>query len=101
VEAFLTPLRLGTWPLPVAPLLAAALGVPLVVYATRVTGRRLGGLAPAVGWFGTVSLLVTRTTEGDLVLTETAMGYAVFLLGALSFVIGLYRAPYDAPRRRP
>jgi hypothetical protein len=99
VEAVLTPLRLGGWPLPAAPVLAALVGVPLVVFATRVTGRRLGGLAPAAGWFGMVSLLVTRTDEGDLLLPESGMGYAVFLAGALSFVVGLYRSPYDAGRR--
>jgi hypothetical protein len=99
LEAVLTPLRLGGWPFPAAPVLAAALGVPLVVFAIRVTGSRYGGLTPAVGWFGMVSLLVTRTAEGDLLLPESAMAYAVFFAGAVSFVVALYRSPYDAGRR--
>ncbi|HEY0487404.1 MAG TPA: hypothetical protein VGD72_14250 [Mycobacteriales bacterium] len=99
VEGLLTPLRLAGWPAPVAPLLAAALGVPLVVYATVVTGHRFGGLLPAAGWLGAVSLLVVRTPEGDLLLPESGAGYALFLAGTLGFLVGLYRSPYDAGRR--
>jgi hypothetical protein len=38
-----------------------------------------------------MSALVSPTAEGDLILTQTAMGLAVFVAGAGSLVVGLYR----------
>lgn len=91
VEGLLTPLRLADWPLPVSPVLGAVLGVPLVAYAAWATGSRIGGIAPVVGWFVTMGALATPTAEGDLILTGTGMGVAVFLCGAGSFMVGLFR----------
>jgi hypothetical protein len=91
VEGLLTPLRLGDVPLPVAPVLGAVLGVPLVAYGAWSTGSRLGGLAPCVAWLAMMIALVSPTAEGDLILTGTGMGVAVFLCGAGSLVVGVYR----------
>jgi hypothetical protein len=91
VEGLLTPLRLGSWPLPVAPLLGAVLGVPLVAYGAWSTASRLGGIAPLVGWFVLMAVMVSPTAEGDLILPQTLMGLAAFVFGAGSLVVGLYR----------
>jgi hypothetical protein len=91
VEGLLAPLRLGDWPLPVAPVLGAVLGVPLVAYAAWSTSTRIGGIAPLVGWFAMMGVLVVPTAEGDLILTGNGMGFAVFLCGAGSLFVGLYR----------
>jgi hypothetical protein len=91
VEAVLTPLRVGGWPVPVAPVLAAVLGVPLVRYAVSVTGSTLYAVAPVVGWFAVISTVLFRTTEGDLILPQTPMAFGVLLVGAGSLVVGLYR----------
>jgi hypothetical protein len=99
VEALLTPLRYGSWPLPVAPLLGALLGVPLVAYAARVTGSRAGAVAPAAGWFAMVCLLIPRTAEGDLILPESWMTIALFVVGGASLVLGLARVSGRTPRR--
>jgi hypothetical protein len=93
VEALLTPVRAGGWPVPIAPLLAAALGVPLVRFAAYATGRRAGAVLPVVGWFGAVSLLLDRTIEGDVLLPQTTTGWAVLFAGAGSLVVGLYLLP--------
>lgn len=91
VEAVLTPLRVGGWPVPVAPVLAAVLGVPLVRYAVSVTGSTLYAVAPVVGWFAVISTVLFRTTEGDLILPQTPMAFGVLFVGAGSLVVGLYR----------
>jgi hypothetical protein len=91
VEGLLTPLRLGGWPLPVAPVLGAVLGVPLVAYGAWSTASRFGGIAPLVGWFAMMVALVSPTAEGDLLLPQTPMGLAVFVFGAGALVVGLYR----------
>lgn len=99
VEGLLTPVRYGSWPLPVSPLLGALLGVPLVAYAARVTGSRTGALAPVAGWFLMVCLLIRQTSAGDLLLPESWMAIALFLAGGASLVVGLARVPGRAPRR--
>jgi hypothetical protein len=38
-----------------------------------------------------MSAVVSPTAEGDLILPQTAMGLAVFVAGAGSLVVGLYR----------
>jgi hypothetical protein len=93
VEGFLIPARIGGWPLPLAPLLAAVLGIPLVRYAARVTDSRLGTFLPAAGWLGAITVLVLPTAEGDLILPETPMGLAFFCAGTIAFVVALYRPP--------
>jgi hypothetical protein len=100
LEAVLTPVRAGGWPVPIAPLLAAALGVPLVSYAVAATGSRAAAILPVVGWFLTIAVLLTRTVEGDVLLPQTTMGYLVLLAGAGALVVGLYRLPPQNAGRR-
>jgi hypothetical protein len=97
VEAFLVPLRVAGWQLPISPVLAAVLGTPLVAYGAWVTGSRLGAIAPAVGWLGVLALFGTPTAEGDIVVPENLMGLALFFVGAASFLVGVYR--HSAVRR--
>jgi hypothetical protein len=100
LEAVLTPVRAGGWAVPIAPLLAAVLGVPLVSYAVAATGSRAAAVVPVVGWFGTIAVLLNRTTEGDVLLPQTTMGYLVLLAGAGALVVGLYRLPPQNAGRR-
>lgn len=64
--------------------LAASAGV---FYGGRVlTGTQLGALAPAVGWFIAVIVLLGGRPEGDYVFGEE-IGLALFMLGGMAVAV--------------
>ena len=80
--AFLVPLRVGGVPVPAAVLLSGTANVLLGLEGGRLYGR-LGAVVPGVVWFAVVATLQSRRPEGDLVVTGTANGLALLLVGAV------------------
>lgn len=78
-------LHVGDVGLPIGPLVAVAANLFFGLWAAGITGNRSAGVAPAVGWLGTVLLLSTSRPEGDLVITNSGRGVAFLLLGALAW----------------
>ncbi|HLL68002.1 MAG TPA: hypothetical protein VK453_20140 [Micromonosporaceae bacterium] len=91
IGAFLVPLWGFGIRLPVS-LLLALLGNPaLAWFAFAVTGRRLAGLLPALAWCVVYLAAATRTTEGDLLLTDNNwVGLATLVAGPLAFAVAIY-----------
>jgi hypothetical protein len=99
IECFLVPLRVGTWPLPLAVVAAMVGNVVLARLMARVTGRGLTAVIPPLLWLVVVLVLAAPRPEGDLIVPGTWTGLAFLFLGA---VAGTYGAASAAlPRRRP
>jgi hypothetical protein len=100
-EAFLTPLYWGSTRLPVS-LLAAVVGNLALVYFTFVvTGRRLATVGPAVVWVAVMVTAASRSSEGDLVLTDNNwVGIGTMLAGSVAFAVAGYRLVLTAARPR-
>jgi len=92
--AFLVPLRLGSVAVPLGLLLALAV-VPLGLAGGRLLGHRLGVAGPVVVWLMVAALLSSQRREGDLVITNSALGVGFLLLGLLgaAFTVGIWRPP--------
>ena len=91
-EAFLTPLYWDETRLPVA-LVAAVVGnLGLVWFTAYVTGRRIAAAGPALVWVVIMVAASSRTSEGDLVLTDgNWVGIATMLAGSVAFAVAAYR----------
>jgi len=91
-EAFLSPLSWGSTRLPVS-LLAAVVGnIALVYFTYVVTGRRLATVGPALVWVVVMLVAASRSSEGDLVLTENNwVGIGTMLVGSVAFAVAGYR----------
>jgi hypothetical protein len=103
-EAFLTPLYWGSTRLPVS-LVAALVGnIALVYFTYVVTGRRLATVGPAVVWVVVMVAAASRTSEGDLVLTDNNwVGIGTMLVGSVAFAVAGYRLILTTvgPRAKP
>ena len=99
--AFLVPLRLGSVPVPLGLLLALAV-VPLGLAGGRLLGQRLGVAGPVVVWLFTAACFSSQRREGDLIITNSALGVGFLLLGLLAaaFTVGIWR-PTASPARDP
>ena len=85
-EAFMTPLYLGQVRFPVAVFAAVVGNLALVWFTVVVTGRRLLALGPAVVWVAVMVTASGRTTEGDLVMTNSNwVGIGTMIAGAVAF----------------
>lgn len=101
-EAFLTPLHVDRFRLPIAPVLAIVTNVALVWFTHRVTGSKLVALLPGVAWMGLMIVASGRTTEGDLVLAANNwVALATLLTGVAAYVYGAYRMITPPSPRRP
>jgi hypothetical protein len=91
-EAFLTPLYWGSTRLPVS-LVAAVVGNLALVYFTYVvTGRRLAAVGPALVWVAVMVTAASRSSEGDLVLTDNNwVGIGTMMAGSVAFAVAGYR----------
>jgi hypothetical protein len=98
-EAFLAPLYWGSTRLPVS-LVAAVVGnIALVYFAYVVTGRRLAAVGPALVWVVVMVAAASRTSEGDLVLTDNNwVGIGTMLAGSVAFALAGYRLVLTAMR---
>ncbi len=84
--AFLSPAgpRVGGLLVSLGLVLAVVGNVTAGVLGLSVTGSRLGGAAPVLGWLVVVLPLGSATSAGDLVLPGTPRSIAFLLLGVLS-----------------
>ncbi|MEV1049094.1 DUF6113 family protein [Streptomyces sp. NPDC049916] len=82
-------------------LLIALAGSAGLFYGGRVlTGTQIGALAPAVGWFATVFLLLGGRPEGDYVFGDE-LGLLLFMLGGTAVAVmcaTTSRVPQSATR---
>jgi hypothetical protein len=89
--AFLTPLRFGGVLVPVALVLAVAGPALVMWYGLETTGRRIGGILPGVVWVAVTLPALSRTTEGDLVLTQQWVAILYLFLGPIAAAVAAYR----------
>lgn len=101
-EVFYTPLYVGSSRFPVS-LVAAVVGnVGLVYFTYLVTGRRIAAVGPALVWVAVMVVASSRTSEGDLVLTDNNwVGIGTMLAGSVALAGAGYRLMLTAalPRR--
>ncbi|WP_405665304.1 DUF6113 family protein [Streptomyces sp. NBC_01166] len=79
-------------------LLALAASAGLFFGGRVLTGTQLGALAPAVGWFIAVLVLLGGRPEGDYVFGQE-LGLALFMLGGTAVAVmcaTMSRLPYPA-----
>jgi hypothetical protein len=99
-EAFLTPLYWGETRVPVALVAAVAGNIGLVFFTAIVTGRRIAAAGPALVWVVVMVAASSRTSEGDLVLTDgNWVGIATMLAGSVAFAVAGYRLILTGTRR--
>ncbi|MFJ4823724.1 DUF6113 family protein [Streptomyces bacillaris] len=83
-------------------LIIALAGSAGLFYGGRIlTGTQIGALAPAVGWFITVFLLLSGRPEGDYVFGDE-LGLALFMLGGTAVAVmcaTTSKVPQSATRR--
>lgn len=83
-------------------LIIALAGSAGLFYGGRIlTGTQIGALAPAVGWFITVFLLLSGRPEGDYVFGDE-LGLALFTLGGTAVAVmcaTTSKVPQSATRR--
>lgn len=92
IEAFLTPLRIGTTRAPFSILLAVVGNVLLVWFTYRATSHKGAAVLPGLVWFAIMIIAAARTTEGDLLLTgNNWVGVATIFAGTIGFAGALYR----------
>jgi hypothetical protein len=90
----------GTTRLPASPLAAVVGNVALVYFAYLVTGRRLAAVGPALVWTAVMVVAASRTSEGDLVLTDDNwVGIGTMLAGSVAFAAAGYRLILTGARR--
>jgi hypothetical protein len=90
--AFLTPLRVGTVPVPVCLLLAVGGNAALIWFAYRATGHRFPALLPGLVWVVLSVVASGRTSEGDVVLYQQNWVSLVYLLaGSATVTVAAYR----------
>jgi hypothetical protein len=101
-EAFLTPLYWGSTRLPVSLVMAVVGNLALVYFTYVVTGRRLAAVGPAVVWVAVMVAAASRSSEGDLVLTDNNwVGIGTMLAGSVAFAVAGYRLVLTTAKPRP
>lgn len=100
IEAFYTPLYVGTVRLPLTVVLAAITNAVLVRFTYRVTGSKLFALMPGLVWMGLMIIWAGPTTEGDRVLYD-GFGLLTILAGVGGYTFAAYRLITPAPPPRP
>jgi len=102
VEAFLAPLRVSGWRVPVSLVLAVVTNPLLVWFAFVTTGKRFAGLLPAGAWIAIWILSSARTTEGDLLLTDDNwVGLVTLFVGPVVFAVSIYMSVLRQPQSAP
>jgi Family of unknown function (DUF6113) len=85
-----------------APLLSLAFGFLLLAtcaFGGWGTGKALGALAPAAGWFAAVLVLASGTSGGSVVITATEAGELFLFGGAVCAIVGLLAGLFLGPGR--
>jgi hypothetical protein len=83
--AVLTPLYIASMRSPLA-VIVALVGTSALTYGTWVVTRRVGlSLLPGLAWVVVMFFALTKTSEGDLIVTGTWVGGLTFLCGCLGW----------------
>lgn len=90
--AFLVPLRVGGVVAPVC-WLVAVVGNAALGRVGGQLGGRLGAGVPGLLWVGVVTLLTTRRTEGDVIVSAGVVGLVFLVAGALTSAVVCRLAP--------
>jgi hypothetical protein len=100
---FLSPLHVGSVPLPLAPVLAALTTFGLIWFTRSVTGHVGLALLPGVAWFAVMVFAAMPRGNGSA--PVDGMGLVTILVGSAVWTILAYRMiarrPLDAPAPRP
>jgi hypothetical protein len=101
IAAFLTPFRIGSTAVPISwaiVVVGIVVGLSITRYGSGTAGATV---IPAVAWFATIFPLSSRTSEGDLVVAGTWVGYGLLLVGMLTIVVTLAVTVVTPGSRRP
>jgi hypothetical protein len=91
VGGFLTPLRFGSYEVPVSLVLVVGGLVIILRFAHAVTDHVGLALIPGLVWLLVSLVLSVRTTEGDLVLLQGWVATLYLLLGSVTIGVVVYR----------
>lgn len=104
IEILLIPVRVGTWYIPVAVLLAVASNIALPRLSRILTGTLAGALPPVIAWIVTLVILMSNRPEGDVLLPGGGsvqwVSYGVMLGGLFTGLITVALLADTGARRR-
>lgn len=93
--AFLVPLRLGGYPLPVSWLVAGAGNLALGRAGGQLLGRP-GALGPGLLWLAVALTLGSSRPEGDLIVPGSVVGLVFLLVGGVASAVAYAATPRRA-----
>jgi len=97
LECFLLPSYLGPVPIPLSIPAAVAGNLALPTLALRLTGSRVVGVLPVLGWLMVAVVASVPRPEGDLIVTGSLRGLAFLLLGAVAGAYAVARIVVIGP----
>ncbi|MBA3250148.1 MAG: hypothetical protein H0T66_07565 [Geodermatophilaceae bacterium] len=97
LECFLLPSYLGPVPIPLSIPAAVAGNLALPALALRLTGSRIVGVLPVLGWLTVAVVASVPRPEGDLIVTGSLRGLAFLLLGAVAGAYAVARIVVIGP----
>ncbi|MDQ3454023.1 MAG: hypothetical protein M3513_00760 [Actinomycetota bacterium] len=97
LECFLLPSYLGPVPIPLSIPAAVAGNLALPTLALRLTGSRVVGVLPVLGWLTVAVVASVPRPEGDLIVTGSLRGLAFLLLGAVAGAYAVARIVVIGP----
>ncbi len=101
VEAFLVPLRIAGYRVPIVLLCAVVINIALIWFTWWVTENRFLAVLPALSWSLTILLMSAGTSEGDVILPGNDwVSLGLLLLGMAACAFGGYSVTLKSPRPR-
>ncbi len=97
LECFLLPSYLGPVPIPLSIPAAVAGNLALPALALRLTGSRIVGVLPVLGWLTVVVIAAVPRPEGDLIVSGSLRGLAFLLLGSVAGAYAVARIVVIGP----
>lgn len=87
--AFLIPLRVGTWLIPVSLVITIVANVAVMWFARHATGSKFGVIPPAIAWLIVMVSFATARAEGDVVVPgNNWVSMAVLFVGSTALAGG-------------
>lgn len=97
LECFLLPSYLGPVPIPLSIPAAVAGNLAFPALALRLTGSRIVGVLPVLGWLTVVVIAAVPRPEGDLIVSGSLRGLAFLLLGSVAGAYAVARIVVIGP----
>jgi hypothetical protein len=98
-ELFLSPLHIGSVPLPLSPVLAVLTMLGLIWFTRTVTGSTGLALLPGVAWFAVMVFAAMPRGNGSA--PVDGMGLITILVGSATWTIVAYRLIARRPLEPP